>query len=233
MKAAALPRRRGFLITFSGLDGSGKSTQIDRLRAALAAQGCRTRVLQFWDDVVVLRRWREGFVHKVFGSEQGVGAPGRPVRRRDKNMRGWHLALARHLLYLLDAVSLRLVVRRARHSADDFIIMDRYLYDELANLPLGQPASRAFARCLLWLAPRPELSLLLDADPAAAATRKPEYPVEFMQECRQWYLRLAHLAGITIVPAMPLERVAGAVQRALAHTMGRPAPPSLDTVQAA
>src|SRR5262245_9858211 len=102
------------LISFSGLDGSGKSTQIEQLSAALLDAGFPVCRLAFWDDVVVGVKYREGFVHKVYKSERGIGAPGRPVNRRDKNMRGWHLTIARHFLYLADAINLRRVVARER-----------------------------------------------------------------------------------------------------------------------
>ena len=125
------------LISFSGVDGSGKSTQIDNLRFALHSAGLKTTLLAFWDNVVVGVKYREGFVHKVYKSERGIGAPGKPVNRRDKNMRGWHLTLARHFLYLLDALNLRRVVARAkRQSGADVVILDRYIYDELSNLNL-------------------------------------------------------------------------------------------------
>src|SRR5919202_543322 len=115
--------RPNLLISFSGLDGAGKSTQIDHLRATLHSLGYRTRLLTFWDNVVVLPRHREGFVHKVYGSERGIGAPGKPVARRDKNVRKWYLTLSRHSLYLLDALHLAWVVEQARESCD-VLIMD-------------------------------------------------------------------------------------------------------------
>src|SRR6478735_9348695 len=117
------------LISFSGVDGSGKSTQIESLCSALHAAGLKTILLAFWDNVVVGVKYREGFVHKVYKSERGIGAPGKPVNRRDKNMRGWHLTLARHFLYLLDAINLRRVVARERTKAGvDVVILDRYIY---------------------------------------------------------------------------------------------------------
>src|SRR5215471_16237318 len=102
------------LISFSGVDGSGKTTQINNLCSLLNAAGLQTRVLTFWDNAVVAVKYRESFVHLVYKSERGVGAPGKPVKRRDKNMRGWHLTLVRHVLYLLDAIKLCRVVARER-----------------------------------------------------------------------------------------------------------------------
>ncbi len=211
---SALKRRWPLLITFSGLDGSGKSTQIENLRALIAEMGYTSVLLAFWDNVVVLSRYREDFVHKVFRSEQGIGAPGKPVERRDKNMRGWHLSLARHGLYLLDAMHLKIVIAKARRSAANVIIVDRYIYDELANLPLGNPLTRAFVRIVTALAPKPDVAYLLDADPERARARKPEYPVDFMRQCRSSYFALAKIAGnLTIIPALALPEAKRLVEK--------------------
>ncbi len=201
-----------FLISFSGMDGAGKSTQIANLRSLLASRGLRMRVLAFWDDVVVLARYREGFVHKVFKSERGIGAPGKPVNRRDKNVRGWHVNLARHGLYLLDAINLRRRVRQAGNA--DVIVMDRYIYDELANLPLSNPLTRAFIFLVAALAPKPDVAYVLDADPEAARTRKPEYPLDFLISCRDSYKRLATMLGMTVIPPSSIAEASGAVEQA-------------------
>jgi thymidylate kinase len=196
--------KHGFLVTFSGLDGSGKSTQIEHLRNCLAARGCSTRLVAFWDDVVVLSRYREDFVHRVYKSQRGVGAPGKPVARRDKNVRRWYLNLVRHGLYLADALHLAWMAFRIRRSAD-VVIFDRYIYDEWANLPLGNFLTRWYVRLVEVIVPRPDLAFLLDADPAEARARKPEYPVEFMQQCRRSYKQLAVLVGsMTVIPPLPL-----------------------------
>jgi thymidylate kinase len=204
------------LITFSGVDGSGKSTQIDGLRDALLGAGLNPHLLTFWDNAVVGMRYREAFVHRVYKSERGIGLPGRPVNRRDKNMRGWHLTVARHLLYLLDAVNLRrVVVRERKRRAVDVIIFDRYIYDELANLDLHNRFSRGFLKFARRIVPRPDLAYLLDADPAAAYARKPEYPLDFMARCRQAYLDLAALLGnMTVIPASTLSQARSAVLQA-------------------
>jgi thymidylate kinase len=209
------------LISFSGLDGSGKTTQIDALREAMSLLGVRSTLLVFWDDAVFATRWREGFVHKVLGSEQGVGEPGRPVERRDKNVRKGYLTVVRHLLYLADAVRLRLVLRRAVRGANEVIVMDRYLYDELANLPLRNRFSAAYAKLLARIVPRPDLVFLLDVVPELARARKPEYSVNFMCQSRRSYFRLAELLGyMTIIPALELEEARRTILASFLRVLG-------------
>lgn len=204
--------RDSLLISFSGLDGSGKSTQISALQAYLEGAGMRVRTYAFWDDVVVGKRWRESFVHAVYKSEKGVGAPGRPVERRDKNVRKWYLSIARHVLYAVDAMNLSLVVGHALRSGEDVVLMDRYIYDELANLPVTNPLTKLFIRAVHALTPRPDVAYLLDVDVDEARARKPEYPVEFMRECRIAYYELDRLLGtMTIVPPLPLREATAEV----------------------
>lgn len=204
--------KRPLLISFSGLDGAGKSTQIENLRERLVAAGLKVRLFTFWDDIVVMTRYREGFVHKVYGSEKGVGAPNKPVKRRDKNVRAWYLTIARYALYLMDAIHLRTTLKRALKSGHNVVIVDRYIYDELANLPLERPMTLAFLRLIQEIAPLPDIAYLLDADPEAAHKRKPEYPVDFMHKCRAAYHRLAALLGtMTIIPPLPLAEAKVAV----------------------
>lgn len=212
--------KRPLLISFSGLDGAGKSTQIENLQERLAAAGLKVHLLTFWDDIVVATRYREGFVHTVYGSEKGVGAPNKPVNRRDKNVRAWYLTIARYLLYLLDAVNLRRTVSSVLKSGVDVVILDRYIYDELANLPLERPGTLAFLRFIQKIVPLPDVAYLLDADPEAAHKRKPEYPVSFMHKCRAAYYRLAALLGtMTIIPPLPLAEAKMAVVTACDKTI--------------
>lgn len=215
-------------ISFSGVDGAGKSTQIDLLQAALRRAGLRCTIVTFWDDVVALKRFREDAGHKVFRGDQGVGSPERPLQRRDKNVRSPLLDLARMGFYLLDALALRRRVRALRSEPSatrpDVIIFDRYLYDELANLPPTGILRRLYRRFMLSLTPRPDLSLSLDADPGTAFARKPEYPLEFLHLNRRAYLQLAEEAGMTVLPPGPIAEVHARILTLLGSKQEAPSP---------
>jgi thymidylate kinase len=193
-------------VSFSGVDGAGKTTQIDNLCAFLTEQGVRYRVFRFWDDIARLTNVREGTGHRVFKGEKGIGSPDRPINRRDKNVRGFPMTCIRMFLYFVDALSTRKVFGNAMRSDVEFVIFDRYTYDELANMNLQNAAVRAYVRLIMALVPRPDISFLLDADPDAARARKPEYPVDFIRLNRQAYFDLNRfVGGLTVVEPMAIE----------------------------
>jgi thymidylate kinase len=206
--------RRSVCVSFSGVDGAGKSTQIQALTSYFRQQGLRVEVIPFWDRIACLKSMRENAGHRIFKGEKGVGRPDAPINRRDKNVRSWPMSCVRLGLYLLDAVATRRAVNDALRSGTDFVIFDRYIYDELANLNLRNPLMRAFAKMVMDIVPRPDVSYLLDADPLQARARKPEYPLEFIYLNRQAYFDLSSLiGGITVVPPLPMHEV----QREVLH----------------
>lgn len=213
---------RPVLVSFSGIDGAGKTTQIENLTNWLNQAGIKVHIVRFWDDVALLRELREWIGHKLFKGDKGTGTPESPVARRDKNVSKWYMATLRLFLCGLDAVGLKIVIARLRlQRTADVVIFDRYLYDQIANLNLETRRARFMVRAVLRLIPRPAVPCLLDADPVLARSRKPEYPIEFLQWNRESYLRLAEMAGIKVIPAGSAEDVTGSVRRTVLSEMSR------------
>lgn len=193
MNSSVLP----LIVSFSGIDGAGKTTQIEYLRQSLEASGAKVDLIRFWDDVATLKCFREASSHALFKSESGVGTPDRPVNRQDKNIQTWYMTPIRLFLYLLDSLHLNLIVRRAKRSSADVVIFDRYIYDELANLNLaGSMCQRLYAKWALRWTRSPDAAILLDADPAHARARKPEYPLDFLIRNREAYLDLSIMTPV-------------------------------------
>lgn len=185
-----MPTNSRNIVSFSGIDGAGKSTQIQALQTRLQEQGFRTLLLAFWDDVVVFPHFREFMSLKAFKGDAGVGSPENPIERRDKNVISWYTVAARLFFYLLDALSLRWTLWQVSPQID-FVIFDRYIYDELANLPLRHRLLQFYVKLVLAISPRPTVAYLIDADPDAACARKPEYPLEFLRQNRAAYLSIS------------------------------------------
>jgi thymidylate kinase len=181
------PMPAGRLISFSGIDGAGKSTQIAALRDSLSGRGWKAVQITFWDDAAILARFRARVSLRVLASRPVAEEP--PLRR-DKNVRAWYLTLIRSLFYALDALRLRVVVARVARSGADFIILDRWSYDQLVHINTRSWLARAYIRTILALAPSPDVPLVLDASPDEAFRRKPEYPLAFLREYRQAFLSL-------------------------------------------
>ncbi|MDP9161596.1 MAG: thymidylate kinase, partial [Acidobacteriota bacterium] len=133
-----------------------------------------------------------------------------------KNTQSWYLNLSRSVLYLFDAINLRRVFNRVSKSGAQVIVFDRFIYDQLATLPVQSAWASAYVRMILKIAPEPDVAYVLDAMPEAARARKPEYPVDFLYKYRRSYLQLCDMAGLALIDPMPRDDVHEAIKSKLA-----------------
>ena len=216
------------IVSFSGIDGAGKTTQICALQNWLQGIGVTSRLLTFWDNVVVAPRFREAASRTAFKGDQGIGSPEKPLHRRDKNVTSRPVTAMRFFFYFADAFNLRrkiiqLKISQLKKTDPDVVIFDRYIYDELANLPLKGWLVRVYIHLVLKLSPKPEIAYVIDADPAAAFQRKPEYPLEFLLKNRESYLALSQLTGhLTVIEPLSIEETKLRIKEVFLQHVSRP-----------
>lgn len=195
------------IVSFSGIDGAGKSTQIEFLCVLLSERGFSVQRLVYWDDVAVLAGLRAGMSFRFLHNQKKQAHPAHPSLRSDKNIRAWYLSLIRGVFYILDAVHFRIVLARVRRMGFDFVVADRCCYDQLVHIRPTHWWGRLFLRAMTKLAPAADVALLLDASPDLAFTRKPEYPLTFMREYQEAYLRLREfIPHLIVVPPDSIEQ---------------------------
>lgn len=208
------------LITFSGLDGAGKSTLIQFVRGELEGERKPVRVLHLNDDVgiyAVARSLRD----RLRGRRTVELTPGTPDPKSQKLQRaaptGWRGVAAR----LRTAIIWNKAVRRLLYLADlaifqcyrfwletvrgRVVIMDRYFYDTLVDVTNGRP--RLWTRLLERLTPEPTLPVFLDISPEESFRRKREFSIDYLRHrAAAYHSVFARVPGAIHITNTDLER---------------------------
>lgn len=186
--------RRGLFITFEGVDGVGKTTQAQRLRDYLSAQGL----------TVVMTR------------EPGGTPLGGAIRRLLLDPSAPHIGKrAEALLYSADRAEHVADVIRPALERGECVISDRYTDSSVGYQGGGRELSRRdIERLSEWATDglQPDRTYLLDMDPAAArrrfavsreTDRLEAEPNPFQNRARRAFLDLAerHQDRIAVIDA--------------------------------
>ena len=221
------------LITFSGLDGAGKSTLIGFVSATLEGERRTVRVLHLNDDVgiyALLRALRD----RLRGGRPLELAPGTPDPRSQKLQRaapgGWRGVASRwrtliiwnkpvrRLLYLIDLAIFQCYRIWLEMVRGRVVIMDRYFYDTLVDVTNGRP--RLWTRVLERLTPEPTVPIFLEITPEESFRRKREFSIDYLRHRADVYHNVfARVPGAVRLVNTDLERTKAALLDVL-HARG-------------
>ncbi len=197
-------------VSFSGLDGAGKTRQITELRDHLATTGRSVDVV--W---VPFKIWPEGLLNRLPARWRSRLGPGRRAGAGEASGPGPASASARNGLVgsarrwvwtvvgagasVSAGLSLR---RRRRGSAADVLVLDRYRLDSIVKLQFwyAEVPAGLLARLVRGVAPAPDVEILLRVDADVAYARKPEQwtPSQLARQARS-YDALAAAGGVVIL----------------------------------
>jgi thymidylate kinase len=178
----------GIMVALCGADGAGKSSAVEALSSELAAFPCGSRKVYMGGNQFILPTGR--LLNRSGGKIRRKVEGSSPRKKRSLLVTVARLLGAVHhfielwLRYLLRA--------RSTLTQGGIVICDRYFYD-LALLP-GLPFPKLRARLARWFSPRPDITVILTADPEELLRRDPT--TSFEESVRQQQI-LEHIARIS------------------------------------
>lgn len=153
------------VISFSGVDGCGKSTHARRTKRYLREKGMCAVLLEAYQFSLFLSLGR---VFGLIGFKKGDSLrPGDPAKKESVAK-----TLLRRLSLVLDIFLFKAVILFFRLLGKDIIVCDRYLYDTLAHVVYTGRISRRQIDFFMKVIPLPGIAFLLTADSKIAMSRE-------------------------------------------------------------
>lgn len=213
------------LITFSGLDGAGKSTLIEFVSATLEGERRMVRVLHLNDDVGIYA-FARAVRDRLRGRRPVDLAPGTPDPKSQKLQRaaptGWRGVASRvrtaiiwnkpvrRLLYLADLAIFQCYRFWLEAVRGRVVVMDRYFYDTLVDVTNGRP--RLWTRVLERLTPEPTVPVFLDITAEESFRRKREFSIDYLKHrAAVYHTVFARVPGAVRLVNTDLERTKAAL----------------------
>lgn len=183
------------LITFSGIDGSGKTTQAQYVTSLLQLEGLQVHYVHItrWTLVNSLGRLTQS--GKTQHTRDGAAQPRNDV-----------FTLMRHFVSLLDVIRFRVLVTYQDNIRRRAVVCDRFFHDLGVHALYTGVMSTKFEHFYWRVVPSPTILILLDVPPEIAKQREGEHSLAYYQIKRKLYLERAPLWGAIVISAVEIEK---------------------------
>ncbi|MBB25449.1 MAG: hypothetical protein CME02_08005 [Geminicoccus sp.] len=162
------------VIAITGIDGSGKTSTAKSLRRSLADAGFSTRYQHQFDSIFarVLNAMRPARTTKP--TKTPATKDGDPASRHPRKASPLQRFTA-YAFLLVQAIA----ANRARLSRQDFLVFDRYVYDDFVRLRQRYAISERYFSIIEKLVPRPLLLVTLEGDERVTYDRQVDIDTPF------------------------------------------------------
>jgi dTMP kinase len=197
--------KRGFFVCLVGIDGSGKTTLAKRVVEQLNSRAIDAKYVYSAIFPILLKPFmavgKRTFLRRTskFGNYRDYSQKKQEFFSRKKVFASfWRMIVGIDaILQIYWKVAIPIWMGR-------ILVSDRYAYDTLLNVGVGYGAShRQILSSILFflrLFPNPDVVFLIDIPEEIAMSRKDDVPaIEYLQERRGIYLKLAEAFGMTIL----------------------------------
>lgn len=176
------------IITISGLDGSGKSTQIELLKKHLEAQGRKV----FYFHAIEF-----GLANKISSlsccHNEKVKGKGAVTK---SNFFG---IILRRMFLMADLLRFRCLLRKLKKNGFDYLISDRYFYDTVINIKYLAKSSKKLPCERFIIAPDKAIYLKTSPENIMSRKRKPEQGLEYLKDKEKLYDEMAKEYNFLVV----------------------------------